>query len=104
MAVIAGAGLSCTKNHPGTGAPKTFVIVPRAWSGPYAWDSVKANLEKSGNKAVVVQLPGVCRRGCPVNRSGSAGFGHHGYGFHPGRQSGSFGGQPDSWHRIRSDH
>ena len=51
------AALSCTKSHTGT-APKTFVIVPGAWSGPYAWDNVKADLEKSGNKVVVVQLPG----------------------------------------------
>jgi pimeloyl-ACP methyl ester carboxylesterase len=59
MAVIAGGVLSCTKSHTGTGAAaKTFVIVPGAWSGPYAWDSVKTDLEKSGNKVVVVQLPG----------------------------------------------
>lgn len=51
------AALSCAKSHTGT-APKTFVIVPGAWSGPYAWDNVKADLEKSGNKVVVVQLPG----------------------------------------------
>jgi pimeloyl-ACP methyl ester carboxylesterase len=58
MAVIAAAVLSCTKSHTGTGAAaKTFVIVPGAWSGPYAWDSVQAILTKSGNK-VVVQLPG----------------------------------------------
>jgi pimeloyl-ACP methyl ester carboxylesterase len=32
--------------------------VPGAWSGPYAWDSVKADLVKAGNKVVVVLLPG----------------------------------------------
>jgi pimeloyl-ACP methyl ester carboxylesterase len=59
--VITAAVLSCSKGHPGPGAaanPKTFVIVPGAWSGPYAWDSVKASLEKTGNKVVIVQLPG----------------------------------------------
>jgi pimeloyl-ACP methyl ester carboxylesterase len=58
MAVLSAAVLSCTKSHTGTATPKTFVIVPGAWSGPYAWDSVQAILEKSGNKVVVVQLPG----------------------------------------------
>jgi pimeloyl-ACP methyl ester carboxylesterase len=58
MAVLSTAVLSCTKSHTGTAAPKTFVIVPGAWSGPYAWDSVQAILEKSGNKVFVVQLPG----------------------------------------------
>ena len=58
MAVIAVALLSCTKSHTRTAIPKTFVIVPGAWSGPYAWDGVKADLERSGNKVVVVQLPG----------------------------------------------
>lgn len=58
MAVISAAVLSCTKSHPVASAPKIFVIVPGAWSGPYAWDSVKTDLEKAGNKVVVVQLPG----------------------------------------------
>jgi pimeloyl-ACP methyl ester carboxylesterase len=59
IAVIAAAALSCTKSHTGTGtAAKTFVIVPGAWSGPYAWDSVQSILQKSGNKVIVVQLPG----------------------------------------------
>jgi pimeloyl-ACP methyl ester carboxylesterase len=58
LAVVSAAALSCAKSHTGTVTPKTFVIVPGAWSGPYAWDSVKASLEKSGNKVVVVQLPG----------------------------------------------
>jgi len=59
VAVMAAAVLSCTKSHTGTtAAAKTFVIVPGAWSGPYAWDSVQTILEKSGNKVIVVQLPG----------------------------------------------
>lgn len=59
IAAISAAMLSCTKSHIGTAATgKTFIIVPGAWSGPYAWDSVKTILEKSGNRVVVVQLPG----------------------------------------------
>lgn len=38
--------------------PKTYVIVPGAWQAPYAWAAVKANLEKEGNKVIVVELPG----------------------------------------------
>src|SRR5450631_1796104 len=58
-AAIFVALLSCTKNDgTPTLAAKTFVIVPGAWSAPYAWDNVKASLEKSGNKVIVVQLPG----------------------------------------------
>ncbi len=59
VAAIYVALLSCTKHNdtPAVGG-KTFVIVPGAWSAPYAWDNVKASLEKSGNKVIVVQLPG----------------------------------------------
>jgi len=58
VAVLCFAVLSCSKSHPITAPPTTFVIVPGAWSGPYAWESVQADLEKSGYKVVVVQLPG----------------------------------------------
>lgn len=58
MAVLFVAVLSCSKSHPIAAPPTTFVIVPGAWSGPYAWESVKADLEKSGYKVAVVQLPG----------------------------------------------
>jgi pimeloyl-ACP methyl ester carboxylesterase len=59
IVVISAAVLSCNKSHILTPpASRTFVIVPGAWSGPYAWDSVKADLQRSGNKVVVVQLPG----------------------------------------------
>ena len=58
IAVISAALLSCAKNDNRPAAGKTYVIVPGAWSAPYAWDNVKASLEKSGNKVVVVQLPG----------------------------------------------
>jgi pimeloyl-ACP methyl ester carboxylesterase len=51
---------SCTKNDDPTIATvkKNYVIVPGAWSAPYAWANVKASLEKSGNTVIVVQLPG----------------------------------------------
>jgi pimeloyl-ACP methyl ester carboxylesterase len=51
---------SCTKNDDPTIAAvkKNYVIVPGAWSAPYAWANVKASLEKSGNTVIVVQLPG----------------------------------------------
>lgn len=58
IAVTFAGTVSCTKSHPGTATSKTFVIVPGAWSGPYAWEGVKADLERSGDKVVVVQLPG----------------------------------------------
>lgn len=60
LAVLLTIGLfSCNKdnNHnPQTG--KTYIIVPGAWQAPYAWVSVQAQLEQSGNKVIVVQLPG----------------------------------------------
>jgi len=58
MAAIFAVSLSCNKTHALKPPPKTFVIVPGAWSGPYAWDSVQTILEKAGNMVVVVQLPG----------------------------------------------
>jgi pimeloyl-ACP methyl ester carboxylesterase len=58
IAVISATAPSCTKSHTGMANSRTFVIVPGAWSGPYAWAGVKADLESSGNKVVVVQLPG----------------------------------------------
>jgi len=47
---------SCSDNDP-TDVKKNYVIVPGAWSAPYAWADVKAGLEKSGNTVTVVQLP-----------------------------------------------
>jgi pimeloyl-ACP methyl ester carboxylesterase len=50
---------SCSKNDDTPAvAIKTYVIVPGAWSAPNAWANVKASLEKTGNKVIVVQLPG----------------------------------------------
>ena len=36
----------------------TYVLVHGAWQAPYVWDSVQADLTKSGNKVMVVELPG----------------------------------------------
>ena len=50
---------ACTKNHGSNPVvAKTYVIVPGAWSGPYAWQTVKSQLEAQGQKVKVVQLPG----------------------------------------------
>lgn len=37
---------------------KTFVLVHGAWQAPYVWDNVKKQLEKYGNKVIVIDLPG----------------------------------------------
>ena len=53
------AGLtSCSKHNNSSVNGKTFVIVPGAWSAPYAWANVKTDLEKAGNKVIVIQLSG----------------------------------------------
>ncbi|MDN3548882.1 alpha/beta fold hydrolase [Mucilaginibacter aquaedulcis] len=50
---------SCGKDHTIIHTPgKTYVIVPGSWSGPYAWQAVKARLESEGQVVKVVQLPG----------------------------------------------
>lgn len=51
--------ISCSKDHSSDrNAAKTYVIVPGSWSGPSAWQMVKARLEANGQKVKVVQLPG----------------------------------------------
>jgi pimeloyl-ACP methyl ester carboxylesterase len=39
-------------------AAKTFVLVHGAWQAPYAWQFVKDQLERKGQRVVVVELPG----------------------------------------------
>ena len=61
--VVALAGLfalsACSKkDDAATPAPTTFVLVPGAWQGPYAWQLVKQELEAQGQTVVVVELPG----------------------------------------------
>lgn len=37
---------------------QTYVLVHGAWQAPYVWNTVRANLEKQGQKVIVVELPG----------------------------------------------
>jgi pimeloyl-ACP methyl ester carboxylesterase len=48
---------SCSKQHGGQ-VTNTYVIVPGAWQASYAWQTVANELIQSGNKVVVVDLPG----------------------------------------------
>ena len=45
----------CSKNQ--TLQSNTFVLVHGAWQAPYVWNKVKADLEKAGQKVIVVELP-----------------------------------------------
>jgi len=47
---------SCHKDGSSTPS-KTFVLVAGAWQGAYAWQYVKPQLEKAGQKVIVVELP-----------------------------------------------
>jgi pimeloyl-ACP methyl ester carboxylesterase len=50
---------SCSKDHDSVPViSKTYVIVPGAFQGPWAWQSVKSGLEAQGQKVIVVQLAG----------------------------------------------
>ncbi|MEI9810253.1 MAG: alpha/beta fold hydrolase [Bacteroidota bacterium] len=50
---------ACSKNENPTNAnPQTYVLVHGAWQAPYVWNSVRANLEQTGHKVIVVELPG----------------------------------------------
>ncbi|MGC4103174.1 alpha/beta fold hydrolase [Ferruginibacter sp.] len=50
---------SCAKNDAGMNAKQnTYVLVHGAWQAPYVWDAVRTDLEKKGNKVIVVELPG----------------------------------------------
>lgn len=57
LLTVFAALFSCNKNDDPGAQKKNYVIVPGAWSAPYAWANVKASLEKSGNTVIVVQLP-----------------------------------------------
>ncbi len=50
--------LSSCSNDDAQPEPKNYVLVHGAWQAPYVWQSVKTNLEKQGNKVIVVELPG----------------------------------------------
>ena len=51
---------SCTtdNNDNVSTPPNTYVLVHGAWQAPYVWNTVKTNLEKQGQKVIVVELPG----------------------------------------------
>lgn len=49
---------SCSDDDTAPAQSKNYVLVHGAWQAPYAWNSVKANLEKQGNKVTVIELPG----------------------------------------------
>lgn len=46
----------CSK-EPIDKAGKTFVLVHGAWQSAYVWSTVKTELEKKGNKVIVIELP-----------------------------------------------
>jgi len=50
---------SCAKTETAPVAQtQTYVLVHGAWQAPYVWNAVRADLEKKGNKVIVVELPG----------------------------------------------
>ncbi|BAV05345.1 Pimeloyl-ACP methyl ester carboxylesterase [Filimonas lacunae] len=57
-AIIAMLAACAGNEKPPAGTPKTYVLVHGAWQASYVWDSVQADLVKSGNKVIVVKLPG----------------------------------------------
>ncbi len=57
MLAAATIGLSSYKNRTNK-ETKTFVLVHGAWQAPYAWQTVKQQLESKGEKVIVVELPG----------------------------------------------
>lgn len=48
---------SCAKSGEPTKS-NTYVLVHGAWQAPYVWDAVRTDLERKGNKVIVVELPG----------------------------------------------
>lgn len=54
--IVAGA-TSCDDYDDST-PRKTFVLVAGAWQGAWTWKDVKTNLERTGSKVLVVELPG----------------------------------------------
>lgn len=55
IAFIAIAFSGCSTYH--LPSSNTFVLVHGAWQAPYVWNTVKATLEKAGQKVIVVELP-----------------------------------------------
>ena len=58
VAILAvGCIVGCRRGEP-TPSPRTFVLVHGAWQAPYAWNEVKADLIRAGERVVVVELAG----------------------------------------------
>lgn len=55
LIIVTSFFVSCSKDH--HLASKTFVLVHGAWQAPYVWNTVKSELEKAGQKVIVVELP-----------------------------------------------
>lgn len=55
LAAVIFFSAGCTKDH--NLSSNTFVLVHGAWQAPYVWNTVKADLEKAGQKVIVVELP-----------------------------------------------
>ena len=55
IAGITVAFASCKHDH--IPPSNTYVLVHGAWQAPYVWTAVKEQLEKAGQKVVVVELP-----------------------------------------------
>ena len=55
LAAIISSLISC--KHYQLPVTNTYVLVHGAWQAPYVWTTVKEQLEKAGQKVVVVELP-----------------------------------------------
>jgi pimeloyl-ACP methyl ester carboxylesterase len=49
--------LGCSKDKNPAAVTKTYVLVHGAWQASYVWQQVKEQLEKNGQKVVLVELP-----------------------------------------------
>ncbi|HEY5406176.1 MAG TPA: alpha/beta fold hydrolase [Ginsengibacter sp.] len=55
LAAVITYSAGCSKNQ--TLSSNTFVLVHGSWQAPYVWNTVKSELEKAGQKVIVVELP-----------------------------------------------
>lgn len=57
-AVFAMSVFFSTEKDDTSAKSNTYVLVHGAWQAPYVWDVVRADLEKKGQKVIIVELPG----------------------------------------------
>lgn len=57
LLIIAGITSFISCEHDQLPKTNTYVLVHGAWQAPYVWATVKEQLEKAGQKVVVVELP-----------------------------------------------